>query len=91
MKLQRYDVWAAYDGDYGVTFDYQEKGSGRWCESKHVAVLETSHAELLKALKNLYCLVQGECPSLLDEDSGGSAHLDIEISDAIAKAEGTKQ
>ena len=44
--------------------------------------------ELLEALKKLYALVEGECPSLLDEDSGGDSRLDIEIRAAIAKAEG---
>ena len=44
--------------------------------------------ELLEALKKLYALVEGECPSLLDEDSGGDSRLDIEIRAAIAKAKG---
>ena len=50
MKLQRYDVWAAYDGDYGVTFDYQEKGSGRWCASEDVAKLEANMDEAIRLL-----------------------------------------
>ena len=44
--------------------------------------------ELLKALEKLYALVEGESPSLLDEDSGGDSRLDIEICAAIAKAKG---
>jgi hypothetical protein len=39
--------------------------------------------DLLHALKNLYALVQGECPSLLEDD-----HHDVMVSGAIAKAEG---
>jgi len=39
--------------------------------------------DLLDALKNLYALVQGECPSLLEDD-----HHDLMVSNAIAKAEG---
>lgn len=31
-------------------------------------------------LSELYAQVKGECPSLLNEDSGGDAVLDIEIS-----------
>lgn len=44
--------------------------------------------ELLEALEKLYALVEGESPSLLDEDSGGDSRLDIEICAAIAKAKG---
>ena len=44
--------------------------------------------ELLEALEMLYAVVQGECPSLLDEDSGGDSRLDIAIAAAIAKAKG---
>lgn len=35
--------------------------------------------ELQNALHDLHALVWGECPSLLNEDSGGSAHLDLRI------------
>lgn len=58
--------------------------------TKANARLIAAAPELLEALKSLYHMVQGECPSLLDEDSGGSAHLDILIRAAIPKAEGTK-
>ena len=43
-------------------------------------------AELLDALDNLLALVNGECPSLLDGDRGGSGFLDIEIDDALTTA-----
>ena len=37
-------------------------------------------AERLKGLlRSLHALVWGECPSLLNEDSGGSSHLDADI------------
>jgi hypothetical protein len=42
--------------------------------------------ELLDALQNLSALVWGECPSLLNEDSGGNSQLAMQIEDAIAKA-----
>lgn len=83
MELQRYEM-----GDY--CSGYVPNDDGEVCMSYDVQGLEESHAELLKSLKELYYTVQGECPSLLDEDSGGSAYLDIEISNAIANAEGTK-
>lgn len=38
--------------------------------------------ELLAALKNLYALVRGECPSLIEDD-----HHDEMVSNAIANAE----
>jgi hypothetical protein len=37
--------------------------------------------DLLHALKNLYALVQGECPSLLEDD-----HHAMMVENAIAKA-----
>ena len=43
-------------------------------------------AELVAALDNLLALVNGECPSLLDGDRGGSGFLDIEIDDALTTA-----
>jgi len=41
------------------------------------------------ALENLHAMVWGECPSLLNEDSGGSAHLDMEIKEALELATAT--
>jgi len=40
--------------------------------------------ELVEALTELYAAVRGECPSLLNEDSGGNARLDLKIADALA-------
>lgn len=36
-------------------------------------------SRLREALAELYALVKGECPSLLNEDSGGDAKLALEI------------
>lgn len=41
--------------------------------------------ELVEALEELYAIVRGECPSLLNEDSGGSASLDMQIAAALTK------
>ena len=38
---------------------------------------------LRAALRELHATVIGECPSLLDEDSGGSARLALEIEDLL--------
>lgn len=35
------------------------------------------------ALSELHAMVWGECPSLLDEDSGGTARLDIAIRELL--------
>ena len=35
-------------------------------------------------LSELYALVKGECPSLLDEDSGGDSNLAIKIETLLA-------
>lgn len=43
-------------------------------------------AILTAALEELYATVKGECPSLLNEDSGGSAQLDAQVSAALAAA-----
>lgn len=40
-----------------------------------------------EALTELVAMVRGECPSLLDEDSGGSANLAIKIDAALAQAQ----
>ena len=53
-----------------------------------VETLATQREALLAALKELVTLVRGECPSLLNEDSGGDARLSLAIDAAIAKAEG---
>lgn len=61
------------------------------CEYKEeregiVALLRSLDAEnkrLLECLSELATLVRGECPSLLNEDSGGNAHLSMEIDSII--------
>ncbi|MNU91089.1 hypothetical protein D3C71_809700 [compost metagenome] len=40
-------------------------------------------ADLLDALQQLHALVWGECPSLLNEDSGGNSALDMQVHSAI--------
>lgn len=55
------------------------------CRQKRVD-LEARCATLTAALEELYATVKGECPSLLNEDSGGSAQLDAQVSAALAVA-----
>jgi hypothetical protein len=43
--------------------------------------------QLRSALKELHAMVWGECPSLLNEDSGGSSRLDMECEVALHRAD----
>lgn len=45
--------------------------------------LQQERDELLNCLQNLHATVWGECPSLLNEDGGGSSSLDMQIRDII--------
>jgi len=49
------------------------------------AKLEKDNADLRAVLSELLALVRGECPSLLDEDSGGCARLDTAADAMIAE------
>lgn len=41
--------------------------------------------DLSTSLYELYATVRGECPSLLNEDSGGNAILDLDIINALSQ------
>ncbi|MNV15612.1 hypothetical protein D3C71_1063430 [compost metagenome] len=47
--------------------------------------------DLADALRDLHALVWGECPSLLNEDSGGNSALDMQIRDALEAAKATRE
>lgn len=46
----------------------------------------SEYVKAVEALKELHAMVWGECSSLLNEDSGGDAKLDLKIKDIIAQA-----
>lgn len=46
--------------------------------------LESQCQRMRDALEELHAQVKGECPSLLNEDSGGDAELDIEIQELLS-------
>lgn len=52
------------------------------------AALIAAAPDLYAALAELHASVRGECPSLLNEDSGGDAALALRIEAALAKARG---
>lgn len=72
-SVENYEIWWSEDGELVVDQVYEEAD----------AHLIAAAPELLEALKNLYAMVLGECPSLLRDD-----HHDDMIRSAIAKAEG---
>lgn len=45
---------------------------------------------LRKALADLFAVVNGECPSLLNEDSGGASYLYLQIKEALEADGGSK-
>jgi hypothetical protein len=53
-------------------------------KAKEADTLRSANAELASCLSELTATVKGECPSLLDEDSGGCARLDMAIEAALA-------
>jgi len=93
------DLWIAAMYRSGTTTDGDDKSPESEKEvaanARYVAAADPDTiAALLKernalrdALTELYAAVKGECPSLLDEDRGGSARLDMAVSAALADGE----
>lgn len=78
-------------GANGSKVDNQEIGSGCACEGCIARALRPLFEKaaladkLAEALRELVALANGECPSLLNEDSGGDSKLDLEIASVIAE------
>lgn len=53
-------------------------------EDKAKAHLIANAPALREALEDLFAVVRGECPSLLNEDSGGDGELSIRIEDLLS-------
>ena len=64
--------------------------SGYSYTGEEVRVWVHNMADEIERLRNslgeLVALVRGECPSLLNEDSGGNGGLSLEIDDLLTKA-----
>lgn len=57
----------------------------RWRNSRaRELALESQCQRMRDALEELHTQVKGECPSLLNEDSGGDAELDLEIQEILS-------
>lgn len=54
----------------------------------HDAEQRAEIARVRAVLKELHALVKGECPSLLNEDSGGDARLALQIEEALTDMKG---
>jgi hypothetical protein len=52
---------------------------------EHEATLRAQHRAAVEALEDLAATVRGECPSLLNEDSGGDAELAMRIDAILAE------
>ena len=52
-----------------------------------IAEYAAHEQRLASALREIHATVKGECPSLLDEDSGGNARLDLEIESLLTEQE----
>ncbi len=60
---------------------------GKYIAAGDLMLAVNESAGLRRLLNELHALVWGECPSLLNEDSGGSAALDMEIRAALAETQ----
>lgn len=71
-------------GEHVCVLDF---GYGSKSDEAHARLIAAA-PQLLSALKELVAVVRGECPSLLNEDSGGDARLSMAVDAAISTAEG---
>ncbi len=56
-----------------------------YCLEQSHAVLDSVAQELADALRELHAMVWGECPSLLEELSGGNARADMACNEALQR------
>lgn len=81
MALLKAELAAARDSEshfIGINIDLEQE----------LSALRADAEKLRYLLIELVAQVRGECPSLLDEDSGGDARLSMAIDDAIDAARG---
>jgi hypothetical protein len=55
--------------------------------SHAIAAKDAEMAKIREALRELHAMVLGECPALLNEDSGGNGELDLSIRAALEGGE----
>jgi hypothetical protein len=76
---------------HAVRKDAEECNAMEECLDCQQSIRVTNAAEFgfkaIELLKNLHAIVQGECPSLLDDLSGGDGRLGIDIEDLLISME----
>lgn len=81
------------EGMAACTFDLTlDEAWQHWRQEAHAERQQREQAEqrearLRAALEELTAMVRGECPSLLNEDSGGNGALALEIDAALAEGQ----
>lgn len=63
----------------------REEAPGEGEGDSHLNAIAGFAAELREALEDLTSIVRGECPSILNEDSGGNGDLSNRIDDLVAQ------
>ena len=61
-------------------------GTGMEVDAEAKPVIKSEWERMVACLEELYAMVNGECPALLNEDSGGNARLDLAIQEALKTA-----
>lgn len=59
----------------------------KWLRTALTSYAEDKVKETKALLGELFAMVKGECPSLLNEDSGGNAKLALEIEKTLSHTE----
>lgn len=78
---------AREDFDTDPSDEFKKQIFDEICAALNKRGAESVNGKLFTLLSDLTCLVRGECPSLLDEDSGGDSKLSMAIDDALSLAQ----
>lgn len=85
VSKRDYDALAA---ELGKLKEARELGAKASATLRDESIAKNHRIKALEAaLRDLHAMVWGECPSLLNEDSGGSGHLDTTIRDLLTPSE----
>jgi regulator of replication initiation timing len=69
-----------FKAEMAEIWDVNSPEAAVWSENMR---LKSENEHLRAILRDLYATVKGECPALLNEDSGGDGRLDLQISTAL--------
>ena len=85
-NVSRLDIFSSDAATLVATLRRSALSEGIDETAKANARLIAAAPELFEALRELYALVRGKAPSLLEDTSGGSDRVAMMCEDAIAKA-----